>query len=93
MLIIVKNGIDTPEGKRGVQLAGHMAADLVLIQNGIYFVRDGGLDDFNGRVYVLDEDLVIRGLGDAEMGKNVRKVDYDALVDLMAESGKVAGLF
>jgi len=37
MLIIVKNGIDTPEGKRGVQLAGHMAADLVLIQNGIYF--------------------------------------------------------
>jgi sulfur relay protein TusB/DsrH len=70
-----------------------MAADLVLIQNGIYFVRDGGLDDFNGRVYVLDEDLVLRGLGDAEMGKNVRKVDYDALVDLMAESGKVAGLF
>jgi sulfur relay protein TusB/DsrH len=44
-------------------------------------------------VYVLDEDLVLRGLGDAEMGKNVRKVDYDALVDLMAESGKVAGLF
>jgi sulfur relay protein TusB/DsrH len=93
MLMIVKNGIDTPEGKRGVRLARDMAADLVLIQNGIYFVRDGGLDDFNGKVYVLDEDLVLRGLGDAEIGKDIRKVDYDALVDIIAGSDKVVGMF
>jgi sulfur relay protein TusB/DsrH len=93
MLMIVKNGIDTPEGKRGVRLARDMAADLVLIQNGIYFVRDGGLDDFNGKVYVLDEDLALRGVGDAEIGKDIRKVDYDALVDIIAGSDKVVGMF
>jgi len=93
MLMIVKNGIDTPEGKRGVLLARDMAADLVLIQNGIYFVRDGGIDDFSGKVYVLDEDLALRGVGDAEIGKEIKKINYDALVDLMVESDKVMGMF
>lgn len=92
MLVIVKNGTDTPEGRRGIRLARDMAADLVLIQNGVYFVREAGLDDFNGRVYVLDEDLALRGLSGAETGKDIKKVDYDALVDLMAESDKVVGL-
>ena len=69
MLVIVKNGIDTPEGKRGVRLARDMGADLVLIQNGVYFVRDENFNDFSKKVYVLDEDLMFRGLSDGEIGK------------------------
>ena len=92
MLIIIKNGIDTPEGKSAVRLARNMAADLVLIQNGIYFVRDAVLDNFSGKVYVLDEDLALRGLGDAVIGQDMKKIDYDTLVDLIADSDKVVGM-
>ena len=92
MLVIVKNGIDTPEGKRGIRLARDMAADLVLIQNGVYFVRDEKLNDFGKKVYVLDEDLMLRGLSDGEIGKNMEKINYDILVDLVVGSDKVVGM-
>ncbi len=92
MLVIVKNGIDTPEGKRGVRLARDMGADLVLIQNGVYFVRDEKLNDFSKKVYVLDEDLMFRGLSDGEIGKGMEKIDYDILVDLVVGSDKVVGM-
>ena len=92
MLVIVKNGIDTPEGKRGVQLARDMAADLLLIQNSVYFVRAGWLGDFSGKVYVLDEDLGLRGLNVSEIAEDIIKVGYDTLVDLITESDKVVGM-
>jgi sulfur relay protein TusB/DsrH len=93
MLVIVKNGPDTADGKRGVALAKDMSADVVLLQNGVYFARGGGLADFSGLVYVLEEDLILRGMGDAQIGKDIKKVGYDALVVLMAGSEKVAGMF
>ena len=93
MLVIVKSAPDTTEGKRAVIFAKDMAADLVCLQNGVYFVSGAGLDNFSGKVYVLDEDLRIRGLSDGKIGKDITKVDYDTLVDLMAESDKVVGMF
>lgn len=92
MLMIVKNGIDTPEGKRGVQLSRELAADLVLIQDGVYFACNGWLDDYNGNVYVLEEDLGLRGLINVGIGTDIRKIDYDTFVDLMITSDKVVGV-
>ena len=93
MLVIVKNAPDTADGKRGITMAKDISADIILLQNGVYFARSGVLADFRGLVYVLDEDLILRGLGDVQIGKDIHKVDYNFLVDLMAESDKVVGMF
>jgi len=37
MLVIVKSTPDTPEGKRGIKLAIDITANVVLIQNAVYF--------------------------------------------------------
>ena len=93
MLVIVKNAPDTADGQRGIILAKDMSADIILLQNGVYFARGGVLADFSGLVYVLDEDLILRGLEDVQIGKDIKKVDYSTLVDIMAESDKVVGMF
>lgn len=93
MLAIVKSGPDTVDGKRGVALAKDMSADVVLLQNGVYFARGGVPADFSGMVYVLDEDLILRGMGDSQIGKEVKKIGYEELIGLMAESEKVVGMF
>lgn len=92
MLVIVKSAPDTSEGKRGFQLARDMAADIVLIQNGIYFAQKDGLAAFNGKAYVLDEDSRLRGLKYEDISRNVNRIHYDRFVDLMADSDKVIGL-
>ncbi len=93
MLVIVKSASDTPEGKRGVKLAQDMDADLVLLQNGVYFAQKERFEGFCGKVYVLEEDMRLRGLKDEEMVKDVRKLDYDALIELMVDADKVVGMF
>jgi len=93
MLVIVKNSPDTLDGRRGIKLARDMAADLVLIQNGVYFAQKERLEGFCGTAYVLGEDIRLRGLKDEDIEKGVRKLDYDGLVDLMAEEDKVVGMF
>jgi len=93
MLVIVKSAPDTADGERGVGLARDMAADLVLLQNGIYFARKERLEAFCGTVYVLDKDKQLRGIKDTEIGKNIKSIDYDNLVDLMTENDKVVGMF
>ena len=93
MLVIVKSAPDTTDGKRGIKLARDMAADLVLLQNGIYFAQKERLEGFCGTAYVLDDDVRLRGLKDDEIEKDIRKVDYGSLVDLMANEDKVAGMF
>jgi sulfur relay protein TusB/DsrH len=95
MLVIVRNAPDTTEGKRGVKLARTMAADLVLLQNGVYFLQEDHLEDlgFCRTAYVLEDDRRLRGLNiDAEK-KNMKDINYESLVDLMSESGKVVGMF
>jgi sulfur relay protein TusB/DsrH len=93
MLVIVKSAPDIPEGKRGLKLARDMAADLILLQNGIHFAQKERLDGFSGTVYVLDDDIRLRGLKDEEIQKDVNRLSYDGLVDLMANEDKVAGMF
>jgi len=93
MLVIIKSSPNTPDGKRGVKLARDMAADVCLIQNAVYFARKDRLESFCGTVYVLDEDSKLRGLSDKDIEKDVKKVDYDGLVDLMAGEDKVVGMF
>jgi sulfur relay protein TusB/DsrH len=93
MLVIVKSAPDTADGKRGIKLARDMAADLILLQNGVYFAQKERFEGFCGRVYVLDEDKRLRGLKDDELAKDIKKVSYDNIVNLMAEEDKVVGMF
>jgi sulfur transfer complex TusBCD TusB component (DsrH family) len=43
-------------------------------------------------VYVLYEDLLLRGFSDGDIGKDMEKIDYDILVDLIVGSDKVVGM-
>lgn len=94
MLVIIKSGSDTQEGKRGVRLARDMAADICLVQNAAYFSQKERLEGFCGSVYLLEEDSRLRGLRDDEIEKDIKRIDYDKLVDLMsADEDKVFGMF
>lgn len=93
MLVIVKSAPDTTDAKRGVKLARDMAADVCLMQNAVYFVQDERLEGFCGTVYVLEEDSGLRGLRDEELKKDIKKVNYEGFVELMANEDKVVGLF
>lgn len=93
MLAIIKSGPDTQEGKRAIKLARDMAADVCLIQNAVYFSQKERLEGFCGSVYVLDEDVRLRGLKDDEIEKDLKKINYGSLVDMMADEDKVVGMF
>jgi sulfur relay protein TusB/DsrH len=95
MIVIVRSAPDTPEGRRGVKMARDMSADIVLLQNGTYFLKERALDDFGfvNATYVLDDDKRLRGLRVAEGNKNIKVIDYSGLVDLMAGADKVIGAF
>lgn len=93
MLVIVKSGTDTADGKRGVKLARDMAADLFLIQDGVYFAQEERLEGFCGTAYVLEDDLKLRGIKGAGIEKGIRETGYDIFVDLTDESDKVVGMF
>ncbi len=93
MLVIVKSAPDTADGKRGIKLARDMAADVVLLQNGVYFAQDERLEGFCGTAYVLNDDTRLRGLKDGEIKKDIRKLTYPDLIDLMAKEDKVVGMF
>ena len=93
MIVIVKSGPDTADGKRGVKLARDMAADLFLIQNGVYFAQEEGLEGFCGTAYVLEDDLKLRGIKGSGIEKGIRETGYDSFVGLMADENKVVGMF
>ncbi len=95
MLVIIRNAPDTPEGKRGVKIARDMSADIVLLQNGVYFLKEQALEDlgFVMTAYVLEDDRRLRGLMGADENKNIKDIDYGGLVDLMTETDKVIGMF
>ena len=93
MIVMIKSSPDTPEAKRGIALAGDLAADLILIQNAVYLARPGRSVGIRGAVYALDEDLRLRGLGpDADISP-VKRIDYDMLVDLVTNADQVHGAF
>ena len=93
MLVMVKSSPDSTEGKRGIKLAMDMAADLILIQNAVYFSQKKRLESFGGTVYALDEDMRLRGISSDSTGSKIREIDYDKLVDLMIKEEKVFGAF
>jgi len=95
MLVIVRSAPDTADGRRGVKIARDMAADVVLLQNGVYFMQQEHLEDlgFCRTAYVLSDDRKLRGLASIEADRRATEITYDALVDLMTESNNVVGMF
>jgi sulfur relay protein TusB/DsrH len=93
MIVMIKSAPDTTDGTTGVALARVGGADLVLLQNGVYFAQKERLGTFPGAVYVLDDDKRLRGLKDSEIDARVKTINYDKLTDIMTESDKVVGMF
>jgi sulfur relay protein TusB/DsrH len=93
MLVMIKSGPDTTDGALGLTLAKEGGADLVLLQNGVYFARSEQLGRFAGSVYVLDDDKRLRGLRDSELDSRAKSIDYDTLTDLITGGEKVVGMF
>jgi sulfur relay protein TusB/DsrH len=93
MLVMIKSAPDTTDGALGLTLAKESGADLVLLQNGVYFAQKELLGGVSGAVYILDDDKRLRGLKDSEMDERVTTIDYDKLTDIMTGGEKVAGMF
>ncbi len=93
MIVMIKSAPDTSDGVRGMAFAKDGKADLVLLQNGIYFAQKERLGTFTGTVYVLDDDKRLRGLKDSEMDARVKTINYDKLTDLITGDEKVIGMF
>lgn len=93
MLVMVKSAPDTTDGKRGMKLARDMAADVVLLQNGVYFAQKERLEGFCGTAFVLDDDARLRGLHESDLENDTRRLSYNDLVDVMAAEDKVIGFF
>jgi sulfur relay protein TusB/DsrH len=93
MLVIVKSAPDTPEGKRGIIMARDVAANVVLIQNAVYFALKNRPEGFSGIVFALEDDLRLRGLNNDDLKGDIRKLSYDGFIDLMVEDDRVIGIF
>jgi sulfur relay protein TusB/DsrH len=93
MLVIIKNAPDTNDGALGLTLAKEGRADLILLQNGVFFAQKERLGTFPGTVYVLDDDKRLRGLNDSECNERVKTIGYDSLTDLITGDEKVVGMF
>ncbi|HET6515569.1 MAG TPA: DsrH/TusB family sulfur metabolism protein [Thermodesulfovibrionales bacterium] len=95
MVVIIKSGPDTPEGTRAAKLARDMSADIVLLQNGVYFMQKSYLEDlgFIGTAFVLSDDRKLRGLSEISSELRMKEITYDDLTDLMTAGDKVLGMF
>ena len=93
MLVIIKSAPDTNEGALGLTLAREGRADLILLQNGVYFAQKERLGPFPGAVFVLDDDKKLRGLTDSELDERVKVIDYDNMTDIITSGDKVTGMF
>ncbi len=93
MLVLIKSAPDTADGALGLTLAKESGADLVLLQNGVYFAQKERLGAFSGAVYMLDDDKRLRGLKDSEMDDRVKLIKYDKLTDIIMSGVKVTGMF
>lgn len=93
MITIIKSATDTPEGRRGFKLARDMASDIVLLQDGVYLAQRERFEGFCGKVYILEEDMRLRGLTDNEILKDAIRISYDGLVDLIDEEDKIIGMY
>jgi len=93
MLVIIKSAPDTTDGARGLTLAKEGGGDIILLQNGVYFAQKERLGIFPGAVYVLNDDMRLRGINDSELDARAKTIDYDKLTDIITGDDKVVGLF
>jgi sulfur relay protein TusB/DsrH len=93
MIVMIKSAPDTSDGAIGLSLAKEGGADLVLLQNGVYFAQKDQLGAFSGTVYVLDDDKRLRGLKDPEMDTRAKTIGYAKLTDILTGGEKVVGMF
>jgi len=93
MVVIIKSAPDTNDGALGLTLAKEGRADLILLQNGVYFAQKERLGSFPGAVFVLDDDKKLRGLKDSELDERVKVIDYDNMTDIITSGDTVAGMF
>lgn len=93
MLVLIKSAPDTKDAAIGLTLANEVGADLVLLQNGVYFAQKERIGAFAGNVYVLEDDRRLRGIKDSETDERMKVIDYHRLIALMTEGDKVVGMF
>lgn len=74
--------VDKPNGKIAAEVAKmDDEAKLVLIKDGVYLDPS----TMPGKVYVMEDDVEIRGLKERLAGK-AESIDYPQLVDLIVEN-------
>jgi sulfur relay protein TusB/DsrH len=93
MVVIIKSAPDTNDGALGLTFAKDGRADLILLQNGVFFAQKERLGSFPGAVYVLDDDKKLRGLKDSELDERVKVIDYDKMTDIITGGEKATGMF
>ena len=93
MIVMIKSAPDTNDGGLGLNLAMHSGADLVLMQNGIYFAQKDRLKDFLGSLYIMEDDKRLRGFKDSELDTRAKVINYDQLTDIITAGRKVVGMF
>jgi len=87
MLFLISSAPGTDNYSRAIKLAGELNARVCLLQNAVY----GARDNLQGEVYVLRDDLKLRGVGDDEVLAKV--IDYGKLIDIMLSEDRVIGCF
>lgn len=87
MLFLIASAPDTQQFKTAFRMAKDMNADVCLLQNAVYASRH--LND--NSLYVLHDEIALRGIAPNEISGKL--IDYNTLVDLMADSDKVVGIF
>jgi len=87
MLFLISSAPDTKEFKTAYKMAKDMNADVCLLQSAVYASRS--LNDSSLRVML--DDLQLRGIREDEI--TGKPIDYGGLMDLMASSDKVVGMF
>ncbi len=87
MLFLISSAPDTKEFKSAYKIAKQMNAEVCLLQSAVYASRNL----LDSRFYIMKDELQMRGIREDEVSGKL--IDYSQLVDMMAESDKVAGLF
>jgi sulfur relay protein TusB/DsrH len=94
MIVVVKSGPDTTDGRRGVTMARSEGAVLVLIQNAVAFAHSEVSGSAGpGATYVLENDLRLRGMGAEDLDERIVRIGYPEFVDLITAADKVVGAF
>ena len=88
----MKLGIFVSDYKMAADTLDRIKADklgLILVENGVYHAttkengKASALLDKTPNLYVLSDDIQIRGMKDSDVDSRVKVVKYDDIVDLM----------